>query len=260
MQPQRLDITLAFKAISLSDALSGGEKEVAVAIIDSFNFRTQQCDPSFDRIAHLVGKSRRTIIRAVQRLEKLKFLAKVRHGGHFHRNSYQPNWPQFRLLEASWKARKATRHWAADVAPSKVPDSSHIAGDEPGTQTISINQSSETKPPVPPISDVQDVTGQKGNSNKQERSPLGHLCSPTRGNIFTKASVADSAAAARLSAEHRWNSALLRKLVDRPDLYALVIEAVDPDLQRKATEAELLRKGAGLGLIIKELKNRGLDL
>jgi AraC-like DNA-binding protein len=101
MLPQRLDTTLAFKAISLSEMLTSTEKQVAAAIIDSFNRRTHQCDPSFDRIAHLVGKSRRTVIRAVQRLQGLRFLVKVRHGGHAHRNSYEPNWPHFRQLEGN---------------------------------------------------------------------------------------------------------------------------------------------------------------
>jgi hypothetical protein len=104
MLPQRLDTTLAFKAFSLSETLTGTEKQVAVAIIDSFNRRTHQCDPSFDRIAHLVAKSRRTVIRAVQRPQGLRFLVKVRHGGHAHRNRYEPNWLHVRQLEGQWKA------------------------------------------------------------------------------------------------------------------------------------------------------------
>jgi hypothetical protein len=44
MPLQRLDITLAFKAISLSEELTGTEKQVAAAILDSFNYRTEQAD------------------------------------------------------------------------------------------------------------------------------------------------------------------------------------------------------------------------
>ena len=55
MLPQRLDTTLAHKAISLCAELSGTEKRVAAAIIDSFNRKTGQCDPGYGRIAHLLA-------------------------------------------------------------------------------------------------------------------------------------------------------------------------------------------------------------
>lgn len=260
MLPQRLDITLAFKALSLSGVLTSTEKQVAAAIIDSFNFRTLQCDPSFDRIAHLVGKSRRTIIRAVKRLERMGFLNRVRHGGHFHRNLYRPNWARFRKLEASWKARKATRHWGSDVALSVVSGSSHIVGDELGTQTIPINQSSETSPSPQSGSELHTLNSSKENSSKQEFSVSRNSAPPLHRDRPSQASIANSALPARLSAERRWNSVLLKRLVDQPELYAQAIEAIDPELQQKATEAELERKGGGLSHIIKVLASRGLRL
>lgn len=262
MLPQRLDMTLAFKAVSLSETLSGTDKQVAAAIIDSYNRRTYQCDPSFDRIAHLVGKSRRTVIRAVQRLERMRFVVKVRHGGHFHRNSYEPNWLHFRQLEQQWKARKATRHWEPNVSPPIVPTPCHDGGDKSGTQTILINHSKETCLPSSSIADenLGEAKGRKwhpkveGGSSSSDTGRTNR-CRSLKGAIFTGARFA-----AGSSAERRWNNALLKMLVGVPDLYARAIEAIDATLQHEATEAEMKRTGSGLVHIIEQLARRGLSL
>ncbi|MBS0247559.1 MAG: helix-turn-helix domain-containing protein [Proteobacteria bacterium] len=262
MRPQRLDITLAFKAISLSEVLSGTEKQVAAAIVDSFNFRTQQCDPSFDRIAHLVGKSRRTVIRAVERLETIRFLTRTRHGGHFNRNAYQPNWAQFRSIESHWSARRKTRHWGQNLSPSNVTPASHLSSDTTGTQTIQFNHSSETSPTAGAIPE------RSGNRFKQEsglptciaRSELRQPRSTGQPRRFSPAVFTDPAAAARLAAERRWNSQLTARLRDRPELFEQAIDAIDQQLQGRATEAEMTRKGTGLPYILDQLIKRGLRL
>lgn len=262
MIPQRLDTTLAFKAISLSVSLTGTDKQVAAAIIDSFNRRTQQCDPSFDRIAHLVGKSRRTIIRAVKRLERMRFIIKVRHGGHFHRNSYEPNWAHFRQLEAQWKARRATRHWMANVSPSMVPTPCHDGGDKPGTQTILTNQSKPTCLRLAPDTDkgLREAEDRKGHPKEESSSPSSGGRQTPRyrgigGAVFTAPKFA-----ARSSAERRWNSALQKSLIETPELYARAVEAIDAELQNEATEAEMKRAGGGLFHIFEQLVQRGLKL
>lgn len=262
MLPQRLDTTLAFKAISLSVSLTGTDKQVAAAIIDSFNRRTHQCDPSLDRIAHLVRKSRRAIIRAVKRLERMRFILKIRHGGNYHRNSYEPNWPYFRLLEAQWKARCATRHWEKNLSPSTVPRSCHVGGDKAGTQTILTNHSKATCPPSPARidQDLRETEGRKWHP-KEERSSVSskpgrtHRCRGFTGAVFT-----DAKFVARSSAERRWNSALQKRLIDTPDLFAQAVEAIDAELQNAATEAEMKRTGGGLSHIIEQLVQRGLKL
>jgi AraC-like DNA-binding protein len=67
MTPQAPNTLIAHKAISLASELSNSEKRVAAAIIDHFNRRTGQCDPSLDCIAELIGMSRRTVMRATSR-------------------------------------------------------------------------------------------------------------------------------------------------------------------------------------------------
>src|SRR4029079_9012308 len=132
------DMLFAFKALALAEDLTATEKRVAVTIVDSFNRKTGQCDPSLNRIAYLLSVSRRTVIRAVSALEKRRLLVKTRHGGKSHRNAYEPNWLAFREIERRWTALKATRHWqalAAETSPSRVPPECQSAGDADGTQT-----------------------------------------------------------------------------------------------------------------------------
>jgi hypothetical protein len=69
-----------------------------------------------------------------------------------------------------------------------------------------------------------------------------------------------SHAAARVSAEKRWNAQLHARLVGNVDLYAEAIAALDSELHEKATDAELQRDGAGLLHIIGELNRRGLQI
>src|ERR1035441_9541561 len=106
MLPQRLDILIAFKSISLAPELSVTDKRVASALIDHYNRQTTQCDPSLDTLATLLGIHRRTVIRSINHLVRLKYFRRTRHGGNFHRNFYEPQWPRFREVEAEWQSRR----------------------------------------------------------------------------------------------------------------------------------------------------------
>src|SRR6476659_3890093 len=108
--PRRLDITLAFKALSHCEGLTATERRVATAVIDSFNRHSGRCDPSLERIAHLLGINRRTVIRALKKLAALRLLIVYRHGGNHHCNAYQPNWALYRAMESQWAALKKTSH------------------------------------------------------------------------------------------------------------------------------------------------------
>jgi hypothetical protein len=90
MLPQKFDITLALKAIALTDRLNGTEKRIAVAVLDHFNRKTGRCDPSYETLAKLLRVHPRTIGRGVTKVVKVGFLKKVRHGGNNRCNSYRP--------------------------------------------------------------------------------------------------------------------------------------------------------------------------
>jgi hypothetical protein len=253
MLPARLDITLAFKAISHHEGLNATERRVATAIVDSFNRKTGRCDPSLDRIAHLLGIHRRTVIRASKKLEALRLLIIYRHRGNNHCNAYQPNWPLFREIEVRWAAVKKTSHLnlRLDVSPLPVPDACHIAGGDSVTETNRTNQSNLTSKDSSPTSLVATCSRTpSGSPRKQWREPPNR---PTGLRAFGAAQ-----RAATLAAEKKWNRDLHQTFGGNEEVYAKVIQAMDAELQDAATRAELAQAGGGCCHIVHELQKRGV--
>jgi DNA-binding transcriptional MocR family regulator len=250
------DTLIAHKAINLIPDLSGGDKRVAGAIIDHFNRRTEQCDPSNERLARLLGISRRTVIRSTSRLERRGLIRKRRHGGNLNRNSYEPVWPLFRELEAAWNVRfreKRANAKATEVSPSPCQHG-HLTSDGPVTQTLLSNPLKETYPSEAAAAKLRpksQSTDCKGWPKKEEERLRGTAPSPA----LDKSSAVK---AARTAAERRWNAALHARFTPTPALYAEIIEAIDRELQEAATEAEIRSRGAGLAHIIEQLRHRGM--
>jgi hypothetical protein len=147
-----LDTLIAHKMINLSDTLLGNDKRVAAVLIDHFNRKTGQCDPSLNTIAELLSVHPRTIIRSIRRLVRTGFFRKVKHGGKFHRNSYEPMWLVYRQFDDAWKGRRKARR--ATFASPNVSlcqgQPRHLADDQDVTQTCLKNQFKETLRAVPP--------------------------------------------------------------------------------------------------------------
>lgn len=152
MLPQKLDTTLALKAIALSKLLTKTEKAVGAAVLDHFNRKTARCDPSQETIAALLGIDRRTVNRAITKLVRIGFLKSLRHGGARHCNSYQPCWPRFRAEEDRWRSERrkyADRFAVPEMSPSERPD--RLVGDgEPVSRTCSNNNIPLTSSPDKP--------------------------------------------------------------------------------------------------------------
>jgi len=268
---------IAFKAIALDRTLSAMEKSVAVAILDSFNRKTAQCDPSFDRIAHLLGISRRSVIRAVKTLVARRFLLRDRHGGNSHRNSYMPNWARLEEIEAAWSARKHTKHWGnsgANLSPSRR-QRCHLAGDAAVTQTFISNLSKETSHPgdaktAPPSPSPRD--GSKGSAvgsvGQGRRSTTNSF--PNAGNhpaidehAKRLVSASPSSSAGHLSnhlshaqtaaAERRLSADLHRRFASDEAEYGNVVEAIDECVWASAVQAEVRGQGGGMIVIIAAL-------
>jgi helix-turn-helix protein len=245
LRPQKLDVLLAFKAIALTDELSGMEKRVAAAIVDSFNYRTTQCDPSLNRIAHLLGASRRTVIRAVIHLEHLRFMRKHRHGGHSHRNSYEPNWIRYREIEGAWAAHKRTKHWKSSVTETSPcrSQTSHLDGANDGTQTSLINKFELTNCVRPKPEAANASPPRKRAADRlQFKPPIREGTRPLQ--------------AATTAAERRWSTDLTQQFASDPETHAKIIGAIDASLQDKATQAELHKRGAGLELILRDVRRQ----
>lgn len=221
MSVQSLDMLIALKAIGLVPSLKNNDRAVASALLDHYNRRTGQCDPSLNRVAALIGVCPRTVMRSIGRIEAAGLFRRLRHGGHLNRNSYEPNWTRFRTVVQEWENRMtgASRARAATELSRSGCQPCQLGGDNPVTQTFRTNLSKETLRSLP---------------RKEQGRSLG---SP-----------------ARTAAERRWSTALHQAFGSMPLTYGQIIEAIDDSMREAAIDAEMRRHGAGLEYIAKQLK------
>jgi predicted transcriptional regulator len=259
MTPRAPNTLIAHKSISLASELSNSQKRVAAAILDHFNRRTAQCDPSLDCIAELIGMSRRTVIRATDRLQKLGFIRRVRHGGHFHRNSYEPVWSRFNQVEADWKSRRSARR-ARIHAPKVSPcpgQSRHIGGDTVGPQTFTSNLLKETSDERTLSQKLEACSAPSDKRSLAiEGNPPPDI--PNQGSTYRPFGNTPSSTAAHDAAERRWNRELINQYRDQPSIYSQIVDAIDAKLIGLVTEAELRHRGSGLNCLMGELLARNL--
>jgi DNA-binding transcriptional regulator YhcF (GntR family) len=248
------DTFIAHKAINLSDDLSGTEKRVAAAIIDHFNRKTGQCDPGLDSIARLLGVSRRTIIRAISALVRKGYLHKTRHGGKFHRNSYAPDWSRFRAKETKWNERRtaASRKFERTNVSPLQGQNCPLGGDADVTQTCSSNPLNETSPA--PRADRETQTPNVGMARKGLSREESREVSPTVANERFHVKSTSSRVAAFDAAERRWMTALTMLYASTPELFAVLIDAIDEPLSNAATALEMHKHGTGLRFILDALR------
>jgi uncharacterized membrane protein len=239
--PERLDVTLAYKTICLTPDLSSNEKRVAAAILDHFNHKTGQCDPGFDRLARLLHIARRSVVRAIDRLADLQLFYRVRFGGRFNRNSYEPNWRCFREFEATWKpwfAAASARTQVTILSPFEAA-LCPPGGDSSVTQTSPINNSKGTS-----LHDTRSTAIEtKSEAAQDVRYLINRAAKKTSKPLI----------ALHASAERRIAADLLQHFHTDTNAFALALESIDVRTQVGATEAELRKRGAGLLYILDHL-------
>jgi hypothetical protein len=234
MAVKAIDTLLAIKVMNVIDGLTPTDRQVGVALIEHYNRRTGQCDPSNRRIAELLRISSRTVIRSTKRLESAALFLKVRHGGYGNRNSYTPNWQRFAESHVAW-SRRLSGSSASRLTSVSPPSgqSCHTGGDSGGLQTCNLNLQNQPQ--------IVDPT-------KIKRAPVVVAIGKEQ---FRKG--ISSSVAAQTAAERRWSDALLQQFRTRPLAYASVVDAITPEIQVAATNAELHRPGSGIGFILNAL-------
>ncbi len=248
-----LDTLIAHKVISLSE-LSGTEKRVAAALIESFNRKTGQCDPSLGRVAGLIGVHRRTVIRAMPRLEQAGMFRKDRHGGRSHRNSYQPIWSFFAKANAAWKTHfyDKTSRARSKMSPCQGQDS-HLAGDQAVTQTYLSKPTQKTDLPKSDSKSnlpTKRTSEQKKEKDRNRASGKSAIAMP---RMFPVKHVPPRDAA-YASAERRMSKALTDRFAEDEKAHARIIEAVDAEIYATAIEAEMRTPGAGLTYLLEQFQ------
>jgi predicted transcriptional regulator len=254
------DILFAHKALNIAAGITEATKRVAGAIIDHFNKRTGQCDPSIERLATLLGIDRATVLRATDKLDELGFIEKASHGGKAHRARYLPNWERFRTIVEDWDARMksgdapGTPIRPAETSAAKVADvrrsrsqGCDVKRRRDATQTLRSNPSKEpveterveTRPqePIPQRSPTPLQGLWRGSKRDAQRSMLLPIIggrSPSHAD------------AARAAAERRWY-AQLHALGEKAEVE--VLEWMTRDRQEATTQAEMQRQGGGIAFI-----------
>ena len=234
MAVKAIDTLLAIKVMNVIDGLTPTDRQVGVALLEHYNRRTGQCDPSNSRIAELLRISSRTVIRSTKRLESAALFLKVRHGGHGNRNSYSPNWQRFADSHAAWvrKFSRSSESRLAGVSPlSGRP--CHISGDSGGVQTC--NQNLQNQP-------------QSGSQQKVQQAEFVGRAGRRQFEYGIS-----SSQAAQTAAERRWSDALLHRFGTTPVAYADAVEAITPEIRAAATDTELRKPGTGIRFILHAL-------
>lgn len=248
------DTLLAIKATAIAPDLIDSDRRVLATILDHFNRRTGQCDPSLETIARLLGISRRTVIRAVKRVVSTGYLKKAKHGGRYYRNSYAPVWERFQLQEQRWRESRRCRsaNASATVVSPLSRQSRHLPGDGRGTQTCSKNLIQETSCSIE--HNAQSTHDpRKSVESSFDKQPLQSAARP----IGIQGREKRLPNPARSAAQNRWEFALLSRCEGAPELYSQVVELVDQDLADIATDAELAEHGSGVDVITHALDQSG---
>lgn len=103
----KTDVLFAHIALHIVPGLSASARRVGAAIIEHFNKRTGQCDPSIERLARLLGISATSVKDATAELCRGEdaLFERVVHGGRSHRTAYLPRWDRFNDLIDDWDLR-----------------------------------------------------------------------------------------------------------------------------------------------------------
>jgi len=260
---QQNDVLFAHKALNVLPGLSAAARRVAGAIIDHFNKKTGQCDPSIGRLMKLLKISRAAVIRATNELNDLGLIQKHSHGGKSHRTAYLPNWARFREIVEDWDHGMKTgdgpvegRSKVSELRPSKS-QSRDLKGRKNETQTLRKNPSKK------PFEADSAEAPAASNAKPNKRTGTNRLLKGTDQQRqktfllpFQGGQTQSRSEVARNKAQQRWENDLMRQGIERAEA---ILDWLTNETIERATEAEMTKLGGGLDLIIKEMESQPIS-
>lgn len=142
----KTDVMFAHMALHLATGLSPSARRVGAAIIEHYNKKTGQCDPSIERLARMLGIDRATVMRATGELcEADGLFERVTHGGRSHRTAYLPRWDRLNAIVDDWDLRMkdgSSPRKVAELRRSRLQDCD-VEGRKNATQTDRRNRQKE---------------------------------------------------------------------------------------------------------------------
>jgi len=255
---QQNDVLFALKAVCLKPELSAATRRVAAAIIDHFNRKTGQCDPSIGRLMKLLKISRAAVIRATNELDELGLIEKKSHGGKSHRTAYLPNWPKFRAFVKDWEGGMKsgegpakTSETVSDLRPSKS-QSCDFRGLKNETQT---NRKNPSKKPIEPCRVDRSPSTKTLPSQTSVPDWLSKKVQRGHQKSISPASIAVQALTrydvVRDKAQQRWEGDIMNQ---REPQKEAIVDWLTAERMDKATDAEIAQQGGGLMFILDEMK------
>ena len=272
---QKNDISIAHKAINLARGLSSADKAVAAALIDHYNVKTGQCDPSIERLAMLLGINEKTVRRSTNDLSGVhKLFEKRSHGGKSCRASYKPNWHSFREIVKDWGVRM--RSGTPPTSDENPLDVTHVTRDErdnferenraemsavtgqkcpvePGRNVLQTYTSNLfNQPTVAPQAQTGGGTARHQPSNSTQEKGLGNVQAgadrPPGYQASERAAPTGCSRsdAAWQAAQRRVNAAIAS--ADPEWRHALWL-VVEPEQMNRAITSEIRRRGEGIATL-----------
>lgn len=257
-------VFFAYKALAVAPDLSANDRRVGGAIIDHFNKKTGQCDPSIERLSALLGVDEKSVRRATHRLCERGLFKKASHGGKSHRASYLPCWAEFRQIVGNWELRMRSRKCASNNGDNRAEMSGSTGQEcpvEPGKnalQTPVINLSKEPSfttdgaggnaaPSAPEGTDEKRAASRpkRGQRNGSGNGSGRHIDRLTQFRQLPRHQVSRSQAA-DAAAVRRWYRDLHAL---GPELEADAIERLTEETKNAVTAAERRQPGAGIRVI-----------
>ncbi|MGO6903008.1 helix-turn-helix domain-containing protein [Rhizobium ruizarguesonis] len=226
------NVLFAYKALAVAPDLSANDRRVAGAIIDHFNKKTGQCDPSVGRLSWLLEIDEKSVRRATSRLCERGLFEKASHGGKSHRASYLPCWTEFHKIVDNWELSMRSPRRTDNDGDNRAEVSSSLGQECPvepdknARQTLVINSSNE--PFLATDGARRNVAASRPKCRPLPRYQASH------------------SQAADAAAQRRWYEDLHAL---GPEREADAIERLTQETINAATAAERHQRGAGIRAI-----------
>lgn len=230
----KTDVLFAHIALHVAPGLSPPARRVGSALVEHFNRRTGQCDPSLERLARMLGMGRTAVANATAELcakdeagQPIGLFERVTHGGRSGRTCYVPLWDRLNDIVDDWDLRMKDGSAPSNVRkPGRSDNGKHAnivrkpgrasSGypdvDSPDTRTQTGRSNRLNKPTdaaalsareETDTSDAEKPNGRKGLMSEERpasrRLPL--LRTVVGGKAVPKREAAEAAQARRLTAE-----------------------------------------------------------
>lgn len=262
---ERHDVAIGRKALLVAPRLSAADMRVGGAILDHFNKKTGQCDPSIARLAALLGIDEKTVRRATNELCAQGLFQKSSHGGKSFRAAYRPQWSKFREIIGDWDSRMRCIDEPEHGDENRTEMSAEPGRKCPVTPGENVRQTHVSNPCNKPIPlsnvSVEDTEDPQTSSPEQPLQGLGRRekAAPERINYAARERAATAGSSRHDAAFSTASERVHAAIIGMPDRGAEVWTWLDERTLNDAIREEMRRRGSGLAFIANGMRQARLN-